>query len=244
MIDVAKTSHPALADLIAALDWLAVAASLDERGFAITGALLTPNECAHLAARYPDRETFRSRVVMARHGFGQGEYKYFAYPLPEPIATLRTAMYPPLADVANRWQDRLNLASRFPATLDAMIARCHAAGQTRPTPLLLKYGPGDFNCLHQDLYGEHVFPIQVTVLLSKPNDDFQGGEFALVDQRPRRQSRVHIVPLQQGEAVLFAVNVRPALGTRGYYRGVMKHGVAEIRSGERFTAGIIFHDAT
>ena len=233
-----------LANRVAALDWEALSGSLDERGFATTGALLTPRECDALATCYPQREIFRSRVVMERHGFGQGEYKYFAYPLPEPIATLRETLYPRLAAVANRWHEQLDLETRFPATLDEMTARCHAAGQMRPTPLLLKYGAGDFNCLHQDLYGEHVFPIQATFLLSEPNTMFQGGEFVLVDQRPRRQSRVHVVALAQGEAVLFAVNVRPVPGTRGYYRGVMRHGVGEIRGGERFTAGVIFHDAT
>jgi uncharacterized protein len=233
----------AVSERLSALDWAAITASLDARGFATTGALLTADECVALAARYAERETFRGRVAMARHGFGQGEYKYFAYPLPEPIASLREALYPPLASVANRWHERLGIETRFPATLAAMLDRCLAAGQSRPTPLLLKYGSTDYNCLHQDLYGEHVFPIQATVLLSAPGKAFEGGEFTIVEQRPRRQSRAHVVPLALGEAVLFAVNIRPMQSARGFARAVLRHGVSEVRAGERYTAGIIFHDA-
>jgi hypothetical protein len=225
------------------LDWAGIAAALDAEGHAVVGPLLGPAECAALAAAYDDDALFRSRVVMARHGFGQGEYKYFAYPLPETVAALRTALYPPLAAVANRWNERLGEAARFPADHAAYLARCHKAGQKRPTPLLLRYGPGDYNRLHQDLYGELVFPLQATVLLSDPVRDFTGGEFVLTEQRPRMQSRAEIVPLRQGEAVIFAVNRRPARGTRGVYRVTLRHGVSRVRSGTRFTLGIIFHDA-
>jgi hypothetical protein len=220
-----------------------LAAALDRDGYAVLPALLEADECRALAALYDERERFRSRVVMARHGFGQGEYKYLAYPLPPAVGELRQALYPRLAPVANYWQQQLGLAPKFPDTLDAYLARCHAAGQTRPTPLILKYGAGDYNCLHQDLYGELVFPLQATVLLSRPGDDFSGGEFLLVEQRPRRQSKGEVVPLRQGDAVIFPVNHRPVAGTRGYYRVTMRHGVSRVHSGGRFTLGIIFHDA-
>ena len=211
-------------------------------GFATTGPLLTPTECATLSGLYPEHDVFRSRVVMARHGFGQGEYKYFAYPLPNLVQGLREALYPRLSPVANRWHQAMRLDVPFPDSLGAMLARCHAAGQARPTPLLLKYAATDYNCLHQDLYGEHVFPIQATFLLSNPSE-FTGGEFVMVEQRPRMQSRPRVVPLVQGEAVLFAVHQRPVQGTRGAYRVNMRHGVSEVRTGDRFTMGVIFHDA-
>ena len=204
---------------------------------------MTADECAALAGLYAHDEPFRSRVIMARHGFGRGEYKYFAYPLPETVAALRDALYPPLAAIANRWNAALGIATRYPAEHDAYLERCHAAGQTRPTPLLLQYDEGDYNCLHQDLYGEHVFPLQATVLLSRPGVDFTGGEFVLTEQRPRMQSRAEVVPLAQGEAVIFPVHHRPVQGTRGVYRVNMRHGVSRLRGGRRHTLGIIFHDA-
>jgi hypothetical protein len=218
-------------------------AALDRDGYAVLPGLLSAAECRGLVALYDEREAFRSRVVMARHGFGEGEYKYLAYPLPPVVGELRRALYPRLAPVANRWQQQLGLPAKFPDTLDAYLARCHAAGQTRPTPLILKYGAGDYNCLHQDLYGELVFPLQATVLLSPSGEDFSGGEFLLVEQRPRRQSKGEVVPLRQGDAVIFPVNHRPVAGTRGYYRATMRHGVSRVHSGSRFTLGIIFHDA-
>ena len=218
-------------------------AVLDRDGYAVLSGLLDAKQCAELAVLYDDREAFRSRVVMARHGFGQGEYKYLAYPLPPVIAELRQALYPLVAPIANRWQSQFGLKPNFPETLDDYLKRCHAAGQTRPTPLILKYGPGDYNCLHQDLYGELVFPLQATVLLSRPGEDFAGGEFLLVEQRPRRQSKGEVVPLSRGDAVIFPVNHRPVAGTRGHYRATMRHGVSRVRSGSRFTLGIIFHDA-
>jgi hypothetical protein len=220
-----------------------VAASLDAQGCAVVGPLLAPDECAALAARYDDDARFRSRVVMARHGFGRGEYKYFAYPLPEEVAALRAALYPRLATIANRWNAAMGVAVRYPDEHAAFLARCHAAGQEKPTPLLLRYGPGDYNCLHQDLYGEHVFPLQATVLLSRPGADFAGGEFVLTEQRPRMQSRAEVVALAQGEAVVFAVHQRPVQGTRGTYRVNMRHGVSRLRDGHRHTLGVIFHDA-
>jgi hypothetical protein len=225
------------------LDWPRIAADLDAQGWALTGPLLLPAQCAEVAALYADDGRFRSRVVMARHGYGQGEYRYFAYPLPQPIAALREALYPPLAQVANRWAERLGEARRFPPTLSEMLARCHEAGQLRPTPLMLTYGPGDYNCLHQDLYGEHVFPLQAAVLLDEPGRDFTGGEFVLVEQRPRQQSRAQVVPLTQGQAVIFAVRERPAEGSRGVHRRILRHGVSTIGSGRRRTLGLIFHDA-
>ncbi|MFI4949010.1 MAG: 2OG-Fe(II) oxygenase, partial [Alphaproteobacteria bacterium] len=218
-------------------------AALDRDGYAVLPGLLDAEQCADLAALYDDRAAFRSRVVMARHGFGEGEYKYLAYPLPSVIADLRQSLYPLLAPLANRWRRQLGLEPNFPDALDDYLKRCHAAGQSRPTPLILKYGPGDYNCLHQDLYGELVFPLQATVLLSRPGEDFAGGEFLLVEQRPRRQSKGEVVPLRQGDAVVFPVNQRPVAGTRGYYWVTMRHGVSRVRSGRRFTLGIIFHDA-
>jgi uncharacterized protein len=226
-----------------ALDWARIGSELDQHGCAVTGPLLAPEACAGLIESYDDEARFRSRIVMARHGFGQGEYKYFAAPLPATVAALRAGFYPKLAEIANRWNERLGAAPRFPATLDDYLARCHKAGQKRPTPLLLKYGPGDYNCLHQDLYGEHVFPLQLAILLSDPARDFSGGEFVLTEQRPRRQSRVEVVPLRQGEGVIFPVHHRPVAGTRGTYRVTMRHGVSRLRSGHRMTLGIIFHDA-
>ena len=232
-------------DRIATLDWARIGADLDSRGDATTGPLLKPTECRALAALYAEGapETFRSRVVMSRHGFGQGEYKYFAYPLPAPVAALRDALYPHLAPVAGRWREAMGQRADYPRTLAAYLAQCHAAGQKRPTPLLLRYGAGDYNCLHQDLYGDLAFPLQATILLSAPEADFEGGEFVLVEQRPRMQSRGEVVPLRQGDAVIFAVNERPVKGSRGFYRTAMRHGVSSLREGERFTLGIIFHDA-
>ena len=227
---------------VAALDWERIAADLDRLGGATTGTLLARHECDELAGRY-DTDAFRSRVVMARHGFGSGEYKYFAYPLPDIIAGLRTALYPQLATIANRWNESLGMAERFPPAHRTYLKRCHDAGQTKPTPLLLRYVAGDYNCLHQDLYGENVFPLQLTVLLSRPGEDFHGGEFVLTEQRPRMQSRAEVVPLKRGDAAVFAVHHRPVKGTRGFYRVTMRHGVSALRSGHRQTAGIIFHDA-
>lgn len=224
-------------------DRAALAADLDAQGWAVLPRLLGPAACRALAASYDDDALFRSRVVMARHGFGRGEYRYFAYPLPDRVFALRTTLYPLLAPVADRWHERLGHAARFPADHARFSMRCHAAGQTRPTPLLLRYGPGDHNCLHQDLYGDHVFPLQVAVLLSRPEEDFTGGEFVLTEQRPRMQSRVGVVPLAQGDAVVFAVHHRPVAGTRGDYRVTMRHGVSPVRTGMRHTLGIIFHDA-
>jgi hypothetical protein len=233
----------ALPKRVAALDWAGIAAALDAHGCATTGPLLTAGECAAVAARYGADALFRSRVVMARHGFGRGEYKYFAYPLPDDVAALRGAFYPPLAAIANRWNDRMGVATRYPDAHAAFLVRCHQAGQTKPTPLLLQYGAGDYNCLHQDLYGEHVFPLQVAVLLARPGHDFTGGEFVLTEQRPRMQSRAEVVPLVQGEGVIFPVHHRPVQGTRGIYRVNMRHGVSRLRTGRRHTLGVIFHDA-
>jgi hypothetical protein len=220
-----------------------LAADLDAFGCAIIPDLLTASECEDIAALYEDDATFRSRIVMARHGFGRGEYKYFAAPLPRRIGELRSALYPPLAAIANRWNEQLGVETRFPPTHEEFLARCHAAGQTKPTPLLLRYGSGDYNCLHQDVYGPHVFPLQVAVLLSRPGADFTGGEFVLTEQRPRMQSRVEVAPLSQGDAIVFPVRERPVAGTRGIYRVTMRHGVSRIRRGSRHTLGIIFHDA-
>ena len=225
------------------VDLQRIASELDAHGCAVTGPLLPAETCAQLIDSYDEDVRFRSKIVMARHGFGQGEYKYFATPLPQTITALRARFYSPLAEIANRWNERLGVATRFPDSLDSFLARCHKAGQTRPTPLLLKYGPGDYNCLHQDLYGEHVFPLQLAILLSDPKRDFTGGEFVLTEQRPRRQSRVEVVPLSQGEGVIFPVHHRPVAGTRGTYRVTMRHGVSRLRSGHRMTLGIIFHDA-
>ena len=232
-----------VAKRVAELDWTAMTARLDAEGCAHTGPLLTTDECEALAAGYPSDAPFRSRVVMARHGFGRGEYKYFAYPLPDLVQALRTALYSKLAAIANRWNEAMNIAVRFPGEHQDFLKRCHQAGQPRPTPLLLQYGPGDYNCLHQDLYGEHVFPLQATVLLSKPGEDFSGGEFVLTEQRPRMQSRAEVVPLTEGDAVIFPVHHRPVVGARGPYRVNLRHGVSRLRSGKRHTLGIIFHDA-
>ena len=234
---------PLVVDRVAAVDWERVTAELDDEGHAILPSMLSPEECAALAAGYEVDEQFRSRVVMARHGFGRGEYKYFAYPLPGLVASLRAALYPRLCGIANRWNETLNIAVRYPDDHAGFLDRCHRAGQTRPTPLLLQYGESDYNCLHQDLYGEHVFPLQVAILLSKPERDFTGGEFVLTEQRPRMQSRVSVVPLAQGSGALFAVNHRPVRGTRGSYRVRVRHGVSRVKSGNRHTLGIIFHDA-
>jgi hypothetical protein len=227
-----------------AADWAQLSAELDATGSTVLERLISPAECEALAALYPDDGLFRSRVVMGRHGFGRGEYKYFSYPLPEPIARLRSSLYPPLAKVANRWSSSMGLEVQFPEQHADFLERCHAAGQCRPTPLLLQYGADDYNCLHQDLYGEHVFPLQLTILLSEPGRDFTGGEFVITEQRPRMQSRPEVVPLRQGDAVVFAVHRRPVRGTRGVYRVNLRHGVSRVRSGHRHTAGIIFHDAT
>ncbi len=234
-----NASSPPLADV----DWAGAAASLDAVGCAVIGPLLDPAACAALIACYDEERHFRSRVVMARHGFGRGEYQYFGYPLPEPVAALRTSLYVRLAPIANAWNEAMGLQVRYPAEHAAFLARCHAAGQTRPTPLLLRYGPGDFNCLHQDVYGEHVFPLQVAFLLSDPARDFSGGEFVLTEQRPRMQSRAEVVSLRQGEGVAFAVRHRPVRGARGVYRVTMRHGVSRVRAGSRHTLGVIFHDA-
>jgi hypothetical protein len=222
---------------VARIDWTGIRASLDERGYATIPGLIEPAACRALAALYDDEARFRSRVIMQRHRFGQGEYKYLRYPLPEPVAGLRRTLYPGLAEIANRW------GGAFPLTHDAYLAECHKASQTRPTPLILKYGPGDYNCLHQDLYGDLVFPLQLTVLLTEPGTDFTGGEFLLVEQRPRSQSMGQVVSLSQGEAVIFPVHHRPVAGTRGTYRVTMRHGVSRVHTGRRYTLGIIFHDA-
>jgi hypothetical protein len=224
-------------------DWTAIAASLDDKGWAVLPGLLSPDQCVETAALYDAEAGFRSRVVMARHGFGRGEYRYFAYPLPELVAGLRAELYPPLAAFANLWHHRMGIEHLFPPAHGDFLARCHEAGQTRPTPLLLRYGPGDYNCLHQDLYGEHVFPLQLAVLLSKPGEDFTGGEFVLTEQRPRMQSRAAVVPLGQGDAVIFAVHQRPVRGSRGDNRVNMRHGVSELRTGARHVLGVIFHDS-
>ena len=228
---------------VARMDWHQIGEELDAHGCASIAGLLTVDECETLARAYAAEGFFRSRVVMARHGFGRGEYKYFSYPLPDLIADLRMALYPELARIANRWNDAIGVDMRYPAEYADFLATCHKAGQTKPTPLLLQYGAGDYNCLHQDLYGEHVFPLQLTCLLSVPGRDFTGGEFVLTEQRPRMQSRAEVVSLGQGDAVIFPVHQRPAQGTRGHYRVTMRHGVSRIRSGQRHTLGIIFHDA-
>ncbi|MFI5317667.1 MAG: 2OG-Fe(II) oxygenase [Myxococcota bacterium] len=217
--------------------------SLGELGHATVAGLVAADECAGLSARWDEAGVFRKRVVMQQHGFGRGEYRYFQYPLPALVQSLRAELYAALAPIANRWRAQLGQPSEFPATLEAYLERCHAAGQTRPTPLALRYEAGDFNCLHQDLYGEQVFPLQATVLLSEPERDFSGGEFLLVEQRPRAQSRGEVVPLARGDAVIFAVRERPRRGTRGFHRVQMRHGVSRIRSGTRFSLGLIFHDA-
>jgi uncharacterized protein len=240
---MSSTFVPAMAKRLAALDWQCIAASLDADGYAVMSSVLSPEGCESLAAAYAADERFRSRIVMARHGFGRGEYKYFAHPLPDVVASLRSALYPPLARIANRWNEALGIDGRYPDEHAAFLERCHRAGQTKPTPLLLQYGEGDYNCLHQDLYGEHVFPLQVTFLLSVPGRDFTGGEFVLMEQRPRMQSRAEVVPLSQGDGVIFPVHHRPVQGARGSYRVKLRHGVSRVRSGHRHTLGIIFHDA-
>jgi uncharacterized protein len=226
-----------------AVDWDRVSRDLDARGNAVLEQLLSTEECRALAALYPADGMFRSRIVMGRHGFGRGEYKYFDYPLPERVAALRTALYPRLVATANRWNEAMGIDVRYPAAHAEFVARCHAAGQRKPTPLLLQYEAEDYNCLHQDVYGEHVFPVQVAILLSEPGRDFTGGELVMTEQRPRMQSRAEVVPLGQGDAVAFAVRHRPVQGTRGAYRVNLRHGVSRIRSGRRHTLGIIFHDA-
>ena len=232
-----------LAARVRALDLERAAADLDLQGFATFEKLLDAGACRALVALYDDAARFRKRVVMAQHGFGQGEYQYFAHPLPEAVAELRTLLYARLAPIANRWSESQGSALRYPARLADYLARCHAAGQKRPTPLLLRYGAGDYNHLHQDLYGEHVFPLQLTVLLSEPGRDFTGGEFVLTEQRPRMQSRADVVPLGRGDAVVFAVRERPVRGKRGFYKAQTRHGVSRLRSGHRHTLGVIFHDA-
>lgn len=232
-----------LAQRVGAIDWFDVEEGLNAYGCAMLRNLLSSEECDALTALYPRDALFRSRVVMARHGFGRGEYKYFAYPLPSLIGDLRTALYPCLAPVANRWNEVMGIDVRYPAAHAEFIERCHAAGQTRPTPLMLQYATDDYNCLHQDLYGEHVFPLQVAILLSEPGADFTGGEFVMTEQRPRMQSRTEVVPLSKGDAVVFAVHHRPVQGTRGPYRVNLRHGVSRLRSGQRHTLGVIFHDA-
>ena len=232
-----------MARRIADYDWTAIRQSLDTQGWARLPALLSSDECDATASLYGPGDMFRSHVVMARHGFGKGEYRYFAYPLPDAVQSLRASLYPRLQPIANRWHERMNVAARFPDSHQAFLERCHAAGQMRPTPLLLQYRPGDYNCLHQDLYGEHIFPLQVAVLLSEPGTDFEGGEFVITEQRPRMQTRVQVIPLAKGDGVIFAVNNRPQRGMRGDYRVALRHGVSEVRAGHRHTLGIIFHDA-
>jgi uncharacterized protein len=237
------SSAEEVAERTRALDWDRAARALDAAGNAMLERLLSPDECRSLASMYAADDIFRNRIVMARHGFGRGEYKYFSYPLPEIVAALRTALYPHLAPIANRWNEALGIDVRYPERHADFLARCHEAGQRRPTPLLLQYQADDFNCLHQDVYGEHVFPLQVAILLSQPGRDFTGGEFVMTEQRPRMQSRAEVVPLRQGDAVVFTVRNRPVQGTRGVYRVNLRHGVSRIRSGHRHTVGIIFHDA-
>jgi hypothetical protein len=240
---VGRAEAAGLGARIAAYDWSAASAHLDAHGYAVFEGVLTGEECSALAGLYEEDGRFRSRVVMARHGFGRGEYKYFAYPLPETVADLRAAFYPRLVPVANRWWEALGLDPRFPEEHARFLDRCHRAGQTRPTPLLLRYAEGDYNALHQDVYGEHLFPLQVAVLLSEPGTDFMGGEFVLTEQRPRMQSRAEVVPLRRGDGVAWAVRSRPVPGRRGTYRVNLRHGVSRLRSGRRHTLGLIFHDA-
>ncbi len=236
-------SPATVSERIQAIDWECLSHELDGQGSAVVERLLFPNECEMVAAWYSCDELFRSRVVMENHGFGRGKYKYFAYPLPEIIASLRTGFYPHLVPIANRWNHLMGLTPQYPNQHGDFLARCHQAGQVKSTPLLLQYGKDDYNCLHQDLYGEHVFPLQLTILLSAPEHDFTGGEFVMTEQRPRRQSRPMVVPLRQGDGVLFASHQRPVQGARGFYRVALRHGVSRIRSGHRYTAGVIFHDA-
>jgi hypothetical protein len=240
---IRPAASPDIVARVDAIDWAQATSDLDAQGWTVLQGLLTLVECRALAALYGDDAHFRSRIVMGRHGFGRGEYKYFAYPLPDLIAQLRPALYARLQNVANRWNEAMGIDIRYPDGHEAFLKRCHQAGQTRPTPLLLQYEAGDYNCLHQDLYGEHVFPLQVAILLSEPGRDFTGGEFVLTEQRPRMQSRPEVVPLAQGDAVAFAVHHRPVQGTRGTYRVNVRHGVSRLRSGHRHTVGVIFHDA-
>lgn len=228
---------------VAGLDWPRIAGNLNGQGYATTGPILTPNECQSLSGLYDRPERFRSRILMSRYGLGSGEYQYFCEPLPGIVTALRRAAYQPLAAIANEWMSDLKQPLEYPDTLDGFLARCHGAGQERPTPLLLKYKTGDYNRLHQDLYGEFFFPLQMAVLLSQPGEEFSGGEFLLVEQRPRQQSRGEVVPLGMGEAVIFGVNYRPVRGARGFYRATLRHGVSTVRSGQRFCLGVIFHDA-
>ena len=243
MIHPDPSPRTLLGERVRTLAWTAIAEELDAQGCALAPALLTRAECEHFATLYAQDELFRSRVVMQSHGYGQGEYKYFAPALPEPVRELRESLYAELVPIANRWNDALGIAVQYPAEHAGFIERCHAAGQTRPTPLLLQYRPGDYNCLHQDLYGEHVFPLQVAILLSEPGRDFTGGEFVMTEQRPRKQSRPMVLPLRQGDALVFAVQQRPVQGSRGWHRVQLRHGVSRLHSGLRHTLGIIFHDA-
>jgi uncharacterized protein len=238
-----NTAAPGIDARVDGFDWPGISAHLDAHGWAMLDRLLSGDECHAVTGMYADDGRFRSHVIMARHGFGRGEYKYFAYPLPEPVAALRSSLYPRLAPIGNRWNEAMGTQARYPEAHADFLARCHEAGQARPTPLLLQYGEGDFNALHQDLYGEHVFPLQVAILLSEPGRDFTGGEFVLTEQRPRMQSRAEVVPLRQGDAAIFAVAHRPVQGTRGVYRVNLRHGVSRLRSGRRHTLGVIFHDA-
>ncbi|WP_420428982.1 2OG-Fe(II) oxygenase [Kordiimonas sp.] len=238
------TLNPTLTERVEQLDWTVAQESLFEHGFAKLGPLLSPAECSYFRARYDDEVLYRSHIHMARYGFGKGEYKYFSYPLPDPLTTIRSASYTPLSMIANHWNERLSRDTRYPDSHDGYIAHCHEKGQKRPTPLILKYGAGDYNCLHQDLYGEEYFPFQMAVMLSKPEEEFTGGEFVLVENRPRMQSRPQVVSLKQGEAIVFAVNERPRLGSRGYHRTTLRHGVSEVTSGTRYMLGVIYHDAT
>ena len=240
---IAAIPATVIEERIGATDWPRVGVDLDAHGSAVIEGLLGADECQALASLYDRDECFRGRVVMSRHGYGRGEYRYFAYPLPGIVASLRTSLYRHLEPIANRWHEAMGVDGRFPTRHAAFLERCHVAGQRRPTPLLLRYGPGDYNCLHQDLYGAHVFPLQLTILLSQPGRDFEGGEFVITEQRPRMQSRAQVVPLRQGDAVVFAVHHRPVRGARGFHRVTMRHGVSTVRRGERHTAGIIFHDA-
>jgi len=237
-------AHDVLVQRLDAIDWNVVHDDLDAHGYAVIPKLLDATQCAHAVGLYDQADLFRSRVVMERHGYGRGEYQYFAYPLPDALATLRTRVYPHLAPLANRWSQAMKIDVEYPAVHADFVQRCHSAGQKRPTPLLLRYGADDYNCLHQDLYGDHAFPLQLAVLLSKPREDFTGGEFVLTEQRPRMQSVAEVVPLEQGDAIVFAVHHRPVNGSRGVYRVNLRHGVSRLRSGHRHTLGVIFHDAT
>ncbi|PMY35858.1 proline hydroxylase [Pseudomonas sp. GW456-L14] len=236
-------SASSLEQRLACLDWASIEQQLDQDGSAVIGNLLSADQCHELGSLYPHSELFRSRVVMARHGFGRGEYQYFAYPLPQRVAELRGQFYPRLVPLANRWNQLMNIPVQYPPRHEDFLQRCHTAGQQRPTPLLLQYGPQDYNCLHQDLYGDNVFPLQVAILLSRPGIDFTGGEFVITEQRPRMQSRPQVIGLKQGDALIFAVHHRPVAGVRGHYRVTLRHGVSRLHSGRRHTLGVIFHDA-